>query len=48
MIGLQILFYKFGGFEINEAMITINGKGFCKIWINENFALNYVQKVSTQ
>jgi len=34
MIGLQILYSKFGGFEINEAMIAINEKGFCKIWIN--------------
>lgn len=39
-VGFERLYNRFGGFEITERMISINEKGFCRVWVNENFSLN--------
>ena len=45
LIGFERLFNRFGGFDISETMISINEKGQCKVWLNENFALNaYIKR----
>ena len=44
LIGFERLFNRFGAFDITETMIAINEKGLCKVWINENFALNAYSK----
>jgi len=40
IIGFERLFNRFGPFEVRENMIAINEKGFCRVWLNENFADN--------
>ena len=44
VVGFERLFNRFGGFDITENMIAVNEKGFCKVWVNENFSLNSMQK----
>jgi hypothetical protein len=40
MIGFERLFNRFGTFRITENMVGVTEKGFCRVWINENFSLN--------
>lgn len=44
LIGFERLFNRFGGFEIVNSMITINEKGCCRVWMNENFGQNTLNK----
>lgn len=41
MIGFERLYNKFGAFEVTESMIGINEKGACRVWLNENFSINW-------
>jgi hypothetical protein len=43
-MGFERLLKKFGAFNINEDMIKINEKGFCRVWMNANFANNSFSK----
>ena len=45
LIGFERLFNRFGGFQIFETMVSINEKGYCRVWVNENFSENsYLKK----
>jgi hypothetical protein len=44
IIGFERLYNRFGPFKVTEGMIAINEKGFCRVWINENFSLNTIKE----
>lgn len=44
LIGFERLYNRFGGIEVLNSMIAINEKGFCRVWLNDNFSLNSFPK----
>ena len=40
MVGFERLFNRFGGFCITAKMVSVNEKGLCRVWLNENFSVN--------
>ena len=44
MMGFERLYSRYGGFEIKNSMISINEKGMCKVWFNDNLAENSLPK----
>jgi len=41
LIGFEMLFDRFGPFDVSNKMVLINKSSKCRVWINENITLNF-------
>jgi len=41
LIGFEMLFDRFGSFDVSNKMVLINKNSKCRVWINENITLNF-------
>jgi hypothetical protein len=41
ILGFERLCSRFGPFKVTSNMIGVNERGLCKVWLNDNFSLNF-------